>query len=355
MIYREKKNYLIPLSVVSVIILSLVLNQLIHPVLNIKTYCQLYPEEEWALTKGNNGQIISSMTNYERGHTVQYSLNQFERGEFISLKFSNKLNNEGFINKGDTIASIISSEVEDRLISLIGELDVAKSNLKTKNAGQKESVIKEAENKLRYTEEKIKEQKVLFRRISTLYAKGLSSEEEYETHKWALDLLEIEEQIYKSQLENASTGEKQEEINLIESRINSIKSRLSFLKSRKNNLTIISPLSGYSVNIFSADTLIKVINNKELILKAPIKVEDIDMIKKGQTLIINVSDLDKEFTGLIVSVSPEVKFLNNRQVIFVSIKIDNNEGKLLPGMVKEINLKIKQIKFSNYIIRFFTT
>ena len=132
-------------------------------------------------------------------------------------------------------------------------------------------------------------------------------------------------------------------------------SRLSFLKSRKNNLTIISPLSGYSVNIFSADTLIKVINNKELILKAPIKVEDIDMIKKGQTLIINVSDLEKEFTGLIVSVSPEVKFLNNRQVIFVSIKIDNNEGKLLPGMVKEINLKIKQIKFSNYIIRFFTT
>ena len=355
MIYRERKNYLIPISVVSVIVIFLVLNLLIDPVLDIKTYCQVYPVEEWVLTRGNNGQIISSMINYERGHTVQYSLNQFERGEFISLKFSTKLNNEGFISKGDTIASIASSEVEDQIISMIGDLDVAKANLKTQNTGQKESMIQEAENRLKYTEEKIKEQKVLTNRISALYAKGLSSEAEFETQKWALDLLEIEKQIYKSELENISTGVKKEEKDLIESRINSIKARLSFLKNRENNLTIISPLSGYAANIFSADTLLKVINNKEIILKVPVKVEDIDLIKKGETLKVNVSDLEKEFSGLIVSISHEVKFLNNRQVVFVSVKMDNVEEKLLPGMVKEISLKIKQIKFYNYIERFFTT
>ncbi len=355
MIYPGKKNYIIPLSVVSVIIIFLVLNLLINPVLRIKTYCQVYPIEEWVLTRGNNGQIISSMMNYERGHTAQYSLNQFERGEFISLKFSNKLNNEEFINKGDTIASIISSEVEDQLISLIGDLDVAKANLKTKNVGQKKSVIKEAANRLKYTEEKIEEHKVLFQRISSLYAKGLSSQAEYETQKWALDLLEIEKQIYKSELENASTGVKQEEIDLIESRISSIKSRLSFLRNRKNNLTIISPLSGYAKNIFSTDTLLAVINNKEIILKVPVKVEDIDLIKKGMNLKVNVSNLEKEFSGLVVFISPEVRFLNNRQVVFVSVKMDNSEEKLLPGMVKEINLEIKQIKLYEYLERFFTT
>ena len=354
MIYQGKKNYLIPLIVISVVLLFLVLNLLIDPVLNIKTFGQVYPKEEWVLTRGNNGQIISSMMDYERGHTVQYSLNQFERGEFISLKFSNLLNNGGFINKGDTIASIISSEVEDQLISLIGDLDVAKANLNTKNTGQKESMIKEAANRLKYTEEKIKEHKVLFKRTSALYEKGLSSEAEYEAQKWALDLLEIEKQIYKSELENTSTGVKQEEINLIESQINSIKSRLSFLRSRKNNLTIISPLSGYAANVFSPDTLLAVINDKEIILKVPIKVEDIDLIKKGQTLKVNINDLEKEFSGLVMSISPEVKFLNNRQVVFVTIKMDNREEKLLPGMVKEISLEIKQIKFYEYLERFFT-
>ena len=340
---------------VTVILLVLTLNLLIKPDLKIKTYCQAYPKEEWVLARGNNGQIISSMIDYAKGHTVQYSLNQFERGEFISLKFSCTLDSEEFINKGDTIASIISSEVEDRLISPEGELDVALANFKTKNAGQKESMIKEAESRLKYTEEKINEQKILLQRISALYEKGLSSQEEYETRRWTLDLLEIEKQIYKAELENASTGVKEEEVNLIESQINSIKSRLAFLRSRKNNLTIISPISGYTANIFSPDTLLAIINNEEIVLNLPVKIEDINLINKGQNINISFSDLEREYSGQIISISPEVKFINNQQVVFASVKIDNSDGKLLPGMVKEIFLEIKQITFYEYIKRFFTT
>ena len=340
---------------VSIILLGLTLNLFIKPDLTIRTYCQVYPKEEWALVRGNNGQIISSMIDYTSGHTVQYSLNQFERGEYISLNFSHKIGSEEFVNKGDTIASILSSEVEDQLITAEGELDVARANFKTQNAGEKQSMIEEAENRLKYTDEKIKEQKVLLQRMTTMYGKGLSSQQDYETQKWTLDLLEIEKRIYKAQLENASTGVKEEEIELIESQINSIKSRLAFLKNRKNDLILISPISGYAANLFSPDTLLAIINDKEIVLNVPIKIEDIDLIKKGQSLNIDINGLDKEYSGSVVSISREVKFLNNQQIVFVSVKLDNSEGVLLPGMVKEIFLEIKQISFYEYMKRFLTT
>lgn len=354
MIYSGKKPYMVPALIISLLVLVLVLNIFIKPDLTIKTFCQVLPKEKWILTKGDNGQIISSMVDYTKGHTVQYSLNQFERGEYISLKFLSD-SREKFINRGDTIISIISSEIEDRLISVEGELEVAKANLKSQSSGQKESMIREAETRLSYTQEKIDEQKVLFQRVSSMYEKGLSSQQEYETQKWILDLLEIEKEIYKAQFENLSTGVKDEEINFIESQINSIQSRLDFLKNRRNDLTIISPISGYIENVFSPDTLLTLINDKEVVLNIPVKLEDLEFLKKEQSVKLGLNDFEKEYSGTIVSIPREVKFLNNQQVVFISIKMDNNDGKLLPGMIKEGFLRIKEITLFEYFGRLLST
>ncbi len=355
MIYSGKKNYWVPFFFVTILVLILILIVFITPSLTIKTFCKVYPKEEWILTRGNNGEIISCTVDYEKGHTSQYSLNQFERGEYASLKISDELNNKDFIDKGDTIASIMSSDLEDKLITVEGELNVALANLKAQSTGQKESMIREAENKLRYTEEKIKEQNVLYHRISALFRKGFSSQQEYDAQKWIIDLLELEKQIYKAEVENVSTGVKGEEINLIKSQINTIKRNLGFLKNKKNNLTITSPISGTMSNIFSADTLLDIINYQEIVLNMPVKIEDLELIKKGQNIKINIIDIEKEYSGFILSISHKVEFLNNQQVVFVSVNVVNNDAKLLPGMIKESYLQIKKITFYEYIQRLLTT
>jgi hypothetical protein len=352
--YSGKKSYLFPALILSVIILLLMLNLLIKPDLTIKTFCEVFPKEKWVLTKDNNGQIISSVIDYTEGHTTKYSFNQFERGEYISLKFSVD-KKEKYINRGDTIISIKSSELEDRLITVEGELQVAKANLKSQSTGQKESLIKEAETRLNYTREKIKEQEIMFGRVNSLHEKGLASQEEYETQKWILDLLEIEKKIYEAQLQNLLTGAKDEELNLIKSEINSIESRLDFLKNRRNDLTIISPISGYMANAFSPDTLLTLINDNEVILNTPVKIEDLAFLRDNQNIELKLNDFEKEYSGLIVSIPREVKFLNNQQVVFVSIKLENNDRKLLPGMIKEGFLRIKEISLLEYFGRILNT
>jgi hypothetical protein len=353
--FSVKKSYLLPASVISVIVLLLLLNLLIKPNLIIKTFCEVLPKEKWILTRGNDGQIISSIIDYSRGHTVQYSLNQFERGEYISLEFLVDDQREKFINRGDTIISMSSSDIEDRLLTVEGEFETAVANLKMQRTGQKESLIKEAEARLNYTDKKINDQKILFNRVESLYEKKLSSLQEYETQKWILDLLEIEREIYNAQLENLSTGVKREEIDLIESQIRSVESRLELLKRRKDKLEIISPISGYLANVYSHDTLLILINDKEIILHTPVKLEDIELLKNSKNVKLNLDDIEKEFSGSVISVSREVKFMNEQQVIFISIKIDNKDGELLPGMIKGSFLRIKEISLFEYLSRFLNT
>jgi hypothetical protein len=332
MIYSQRKNYLLPAILMSLLLLVLLLNAIFTLQLNIKSFSEIYPKEKWILTWGTNGQIISNMIDYSSGHTVAYNLNQFERGEFISLKF-NPLDKTGkIINKGDTIISMSSSEVEERLTTAEGELEVAKANLQSKNTGEKESVIEEAKNRLGYTIEKINQQQVLFNRDSVLYEKGLISEQE-------------------SQIKDLSTGVKTEEVDLLKSQIKSIESRLNVLNKRKNNLTIVSPITGYISDTFSPDTLLVLINDRETIIRIPIKIEDIDLLKNRKTVKIGFADSDTEYKGSIISISREVKFIDNQQVVFVSILIKNTDGRLMSGMVKETYIKLNEISLFKYLSR----
>ena len=352
MIYSFKKHYFLPVFVMILIVLLIVLNALITPKLSIKTMSEIFPKEKWLLTKGNNGQIISSMIDYTKGHTVQYSLNQFERGEYVSLKFL--LDKTKYVNVGDTIISISSSEVDERMITAENDFEIAKANLKAKDSGEKEALIEEARARLAYTEEKLNEEKVMFERIKGLYDKGLSSQQEYDSQKWIIDLLGIERKIYSAQIDNLSTGAKAEEVNLLLAEISSAEAKLKFMKNRKNDLKIISPISGYIENIFSPDTLSAIVNTNEVVLHTPVTVEDMEYLKIGEEVNFNLADYENELSGKVIAVSHEVKFINNKQAVFVSILLDNKDGKFLPGMVRESYLNIKTISVFEYIKRLLT-
>ncbi|MEG8946486.1 HlyD family secretion protein [Rosettibacter firmus] len=318
---------------------------------SIESIGEVFPKEKWILERGNNGQITSRLIDYESGHVIQYNLNQFERGEFVSLKLSFDAKKKKYFNKGDTILTILSSNVEERLSELEGEFKIAKENLVAQSTGQKESLIKEARNKLNYIEEKINQQKILFQRANSLYEKDLISKQEFETQKWLLDLYEIEKNIYKAQLENLSTGVKPQEISLIKTQIIALENRLKILKNRKTNLIITSPISGYKENVYSPDTLMTLININEVILHVPIRITDLEALKNNQSVNIFFPDLKKNYTATIVAISNEVKLLNNQQVIFISIKLNNKEGIFLPGMLVNSEINVRKISLLESIKR----
>ncbi len=131
MIYVSKK-YIFFIFIL-LLILFFLFSKYIRLNLSIKTVGEVFPKEKCILERGNNGQLVSKLIDYERGHVVQYALNQFERGEYVSLFFN--VEKKRYFNKGDTILSILSSNVEERLTELQGEYEIAKANLNVQATG----------------------------------------------------------------------------------------------------------------------------------------------------------------------------------------------------------------------------
>lgn len=354
MIYSSKKHYILPTSIILIIALVVLFNLFIKPNLIISTVSEVYPLERWILTKGNSDQIISSLIDYSYGNRTNYNLHQFERGEHASFYFNPNKFGDKFIQKGDTVLSIHSTSISERIIDAEGQLEIAEYDLKSKSSGEKYELIKEAELRIKYADEKINELNVLLEREKVLFEKGLSSKQDYETSLWILELQKIEKSISELQLENLNTGVKKEEIDLIESRIRAAKSKLKYLKENENNMHFVAPISGFVGNTFSSDTLLLVTNDEYVILNTPVAVGDISLLNRGETINFSFDD-NFIYKGEIVSISREVKYLNSKQVVEILIKVENSDGKLLPGMLKQSNLILKEITFFEYLKRLILT
>lgn len=354
MIYKQKKTIHIVVSFLIITLILLVISAFIKIPYQISTYSEVFPKEKWLLTHGTGGELISHMIDFEKGHTTLYDISQFERGEFVSVNLDQFLKGRKEISVGDTIVTMQSSNITDQLITAEGELNVAIASLKSQSSAQKKPLIEEAENRLRYTEERLIEQKILYDRAKQLFEKGVASQQEYELQKWTYDLLEIEKKIFLAQLENLKTGVKPEDVNLLESQINSLNRRLAFLKDWNSKLAIISPIDGKIITSLSPDTLLNVVNFDQIILHTPIKIYDLTEFEEGQKIELSFTDFDGNYSGVIVNKNQEIKIVSGQQVAFISILIDNVDKLLLPGMLVESSLILNEITLFDYIIRLIT-
>lgn len=354
MVYRKKKTLHLFLIFVVLATIALIASNYVYTNVRINSYSVVLPKEKWLITLGGNGQVISNLIDYTGGQTLQYNITQFERGEFVAMNFAKILSAKREFAKGDTVISMLSSDVKNQTVEAFNQLEIANAKLKSLNSAEKEPVVKEAQTRLAYVDEKIGEQKVLVERTQKLLDKGYASQQEFDLQKWNLDLLEIEKQIYTSQLENLKTGVKPEELNYLQSEINSIKAKLNFLKERESQLIITSPINGHVVTSLSPDTLLNVVNSKEIVLQLPIKVAHFKDFSVGQKILLSTSIDDKSFTGEVVSIDREVKIINQQQVVLVSVVVDNSSVNMLPGMVPEVTLKLTEITLFQQLLRFFT-
>ncbi len=317
----------------------------------INTYSEVFPRERWLLTRGDGGQIVSSVINFVKGYTTGYQISQFERGEFVSADFNRFLEGKKEIKKGDTVVVLQSSDVLDRIITVEGELAVAFANLRSQSSAQKEALIKESEIRLKYITEQINEQKVLYDRAKQLFEKGFMSQEEYDLKKWSHDLMLIEKDIYEAQLENLRTGVKPEDIVFLESQVKLLRDRLKFLRGRESQLVVISPLDGEIAASFSPDTLINVIDYSQVVLHIPVKLEDVKELHPGDTVKVEFNGTGEIYNCDLISVSPEVKIIENRQVVLVSFLMDNAGMKFLPGMVASNSVLVGDRSIFDYLIK----
>lgn len=319
----------------------------------LTTYFEVSPVKRWILSKETQGLIISNVIDFRSVISNNFSITQFERGESANFRLAPSILNKPYLNKGDTVGLISSSSLRERITQLEGNLNIAEATLKSKSTGEKQALIEEAKNKVKFSDARISEKTLSFNRIEELFNKGYASKEEYEASLWELKQLKIENEINRAQLQALTTGLKNEDIKVFESTINAYKKELLVLRDRLQDFLLLAPISGNIIKNFSPDTLLVVDDTSQLILTSPIRFEESVELKEGQIINLRISHAQVEIQGKLVAVSKQVKQLNGVQVVLTRIMVDSENLNLLPGLLVTGEVVLPNITVKDYFISIF--
>lgn len=318
---------------------------------SMSTYAEIFPRAKWMLIRGEDGELMIDFIHYEQGGIHNYNMIGFERGESISFTFNSSVYNKNNVLQGDTIGTIYSSELSVNLLQLEGELEEKKAELRALISGEKESVISEMENKLRYAQAKVEEQAVLFKRTESLFKKEIISEQEYEEAEWELKQLEIERDICKAQLDNALSGSKPEELSLLRTAIASITEEMNLLKQRLESFTVLSPIDGFISRNYAKDTLITIVDIDKVMLAIPIKTGDRHIFEEGEVISLKFDEPDIQCSGRITGISNEAALIDGASVVSLLTLVDNIQHKLLPNMIVQGSITVDSLSIGDYLVK----
>ena len=217
---------------------------------------KIFPAQKWVLSREADGQLVSSVVDFRSGLNKEYSVTQFAR-EGV-MKFTLGSLDERHVTEGDTIGSIYSSETEEQLVALEAELAITEASLNVSISGEKESLVLEAENRLAYAVTESAEQKKLLERLNKLREKDLISLEEFELAENRTELLDIQIDIARAQLDAVKSGDSPAEVELIKSEIDGLRKNIEIIQSRRESFSIVSPISGVVSKSYSRDTVLVV-------------------------------------------------------------------------------------------------
>jgi len=300
----------------------------------IKTVGKILPAKSWIVSKGNGGQLISFLHDRKKGIVDNYSVKEFERGDEIHLLLKPDIRIGKIVNEKDTVGFIYSNEIEMQLAILKSELNVTKSSLDFNQSGEKESIIREAEENLNYFTKQAVEQKKILERQKALFEKNLVSKEEYELTLTQAELNDISVAIARARLESVSTGAKEEQIVLIDNQIKSLQKQIEVLQKRNDNYHLISPVSGVVSSLSSTDTLFSISDNSNFIVMIPVKLNEVSYIYDNAEIEIKLPYSSEKLKGEIIFTDNSALKLLNEQVIVVTASIETSEP-LAYGLIIE--------------------
>jgi len=349
--HRNQKAVIIAIALIVIIFILFLLP--IKIPYSIRAYCRIQPSQKWILTSGGSGQIVTSIINYKNGTNKGYNISQFAREGSMHLTFSALVESGDYINKGDTIATIYSSETEENLADLTGQLATLQATLAADSKGEKESIVREYELRLTQAQEAEANQRLILARQKSLLEKNLISQQEYDIVANQESLMVVEIGIARAQLESARTGAKQEQINLLKTQIEALERRLEAIHKREHAFSIVSPISGKICRQYSPDTLLVISDVSSYVALIPFKLREAAHLTPGMKVRVFADGSKNKINGRLILVDRDVYALSGEQACVATAIIEDNGADLTTGMFGNCIVRCKPVSIPEFIWDFF--
>jgi|WetSurMetagenome_2_1015567.scaffolds.fasta_scaffold90403_2 hypothetical protein len=317
----------------------------------INTIGQIQPAQKWIITSGPDGQLIASIINYKTGVSDGYRVSQFAREGTMNLQFHHNVMSGDYIHADDTVAMIYSSETNERLALLQGELTAMRASLIVSTKGEKEPIIQGFEATLIHAREKAANQERIFERQKALYQRQLITQEEYDIAENENRLLAIEVDIARTKLEAARTGSKPEEIEYLKTEIAALTDQLNALEQRIASFSIVSPISGNISRVYSPDTLMIVSDVSEYVVLISIQCSESQYVMPGQDVQIDSEGKNGIVPGHMVLMDAATHFINRQQSCMGTAMIDSGPSNITLGLIGRCTIRCEEITLAEYVRR----
>ena len=308
----------------------------------------VYSAKEWRLLRDNNGELSSMIVDNDRNFSSAKTDYIFDRGDVAKIEFYNHSKD---IQSGDTIAVINSDVINEQILTLQSELEIAKAEYKDKSSGEKISVVKEFQKKIKIAQNNVEFTSLQLQRAEKMVKEDLIPQLEYEQYKNANDLAKINLILAKKSLESASTGEKTEILRIINSQINTLEERITNLVQKRNKYIIEAPFDGIINYYQDSINLIKIKNSSDLIVKIPVKVYEIGYVDLDDKVELSIEKTDKLYNATITNIEDEIRIRGRDQFFLVTARINNPDRFIKPGMICKASIYSDKIPLYSFAKR----
>jgi hypothetical protein len=314
----------------------------------------IYPAKIWSLRSDLEGNFFGEVKNYHTGVIETSTSYRFERGDINNLLVSEKINQNPVIRSGDTIGRLTSRLIDERIEHLENQLAIDRRLLESSKTGEKNEIIDNLHQKKILAQQQLGLAKINFDRIKALYEEEVVPASEFDTaeneYQKALTNVEIADSDYRV----ASTGQKPEEISVIEERITSYQREIDFLQTTKKEYLIISPLSGKLVINQLMPTpgeYIAIYDTSEYIIYAPIKYRYRPYLSPDMQVEFSLQNSDVKVEADIFNIADRVDNILGSPVILVKARVVPPAGNIITGMSVNATFIGEPVTLREYIKR----
>ena len=316
----------------------------------INVPCKVLPAREWLLMKNADGSMMATYSDYLQGRTDSYSVMTIVRGDAFQFALLPSLKTGDLVNAGEAISKVYSHELSRESSRLLGELEVAKASLAAVKAGEKQTVAQEAEQALALAKEKAQIVSLQSQRQDSLYQRRLISHEAFDLARSTAQMSIIEVAIAETRLQTVRTGDKPEQIRLIESQIEGLEGEIKALSHQVGALTLVSPFTGIFQTSANPDTLCTVVDTAQVLLM-PVPANRLAEVAVGQSVRMRASRSSEWIEAIVMRVEQQVKVVNGMQVIMATAAVNAGSRHLPANLILMGSIETARLSPVVYLLR----
>jgi len=317
----------------------------------VSTFGTVTSLHKWVLARGSDGQLIANSFNYQTGLSEGYRVTNFTAGSSVFCSLRPSLAPGQPVSLGDTIGSIYSSETQERLVTLQGELAQARSQLAVNATGQKSAVIEEARQRLELARKKLEDHKTIMARTQRMYESSLIAQDDYEIVKNQESGLQSEIKIAEASLQAARTGAKPEQLDLSQSHVAALESEIAAIQNRAATYTLTAPISGVIFSGTGPDTLLTIADTTTYVALIAVRRSDYGRVASVPNARVVLSGFSRPITGRITALNRQMQQLHGQEVLLATAVLDDTPDDLMPGMLAKCRIQCNPVTALEYCKR----